>query len=65
MRFRAFGDSALDFQVRGWIAEPVLHGRAVDRVCTAVYKALNEAQIEIPFPQRVVHTESGQNFSTS
>jgi small-conductance mechanosensitive channel len=59
VRFRAFGDSALDFQVRGFIQEPVLHGRAVDRVCTAVYKALNEAGIEIPFPQHVVHMQSG------
>ena len=58
VRFRGFGDSALDFQVRGFIQEPVLHGRAVDRVCTAVYKALNEAEIEIPYPQRVVHMQS-------
>ena len=57
VRFRAFGASSLDFQVRGFIAEPVLHGRAVDRVCTAIYKALNEAEIEIPFPQHVVHMQ--------
>ena len=55
LRFRALGDSALLFQVRGYIDQPVLHGRAVDQVCTRLYEALNEAGIEIPFPQRVVH----------
>ena len=57
VRFRAFGDSALIFQVRGFIDHPVMHGRAVDQVCTAIYKHLNEAGIEIPFPQRVVHMQ--------
>ncbi len=54
VRFRSFGDSALVFQVRGYIDQPVLHGRAVDEVCTRLYDALNDANIEIPFPQRVV-----------
>ena len=55
VRFRSFGDSALIFQVRGYIDQPVLHGRAVDQLCTNLSDMLAEAQVEIPFPQRVVH----------
>ncbi len=58
VRFRSFGESALIFQLRGYINQPVLHGRALDQVCTKVYEALNEAQVTIPFPQRVVHMKS-------
>jgi small-conductance mechanosensitive channel len=55
VRFRSFGDSALLFQVRGFIEQPVLHGRAMDELGIRIYKALLAADIEIPFPQRVVH----------
>lgn len=58
VRFRSFGDSALMFQVRGFIDQPVLHGRAVDQVCTRLYEGLAAADIEIPFPQRVVHMQA-------
>ena len=55
VRFRAFGDSSLDFELLGWIEEPVLRGRALDALNTAVYKAFTQHDIEIPFPQRDVH----------
>ena len=54
IRFRELGDSALIFQVMAWIDQPVLRGRAVDQLNTAVYKRLAAEGIEIPFPQRVV-----------
>lgn len=54
VRFRNFGDSSLDFQLMGWIDEPVLRGRALDELNTGVYKGLAAAGIEIPFPQRDV-----------
>ena len=57
VRFRSFGDSAVMFQVRGFIDQPVLWGRAMDEVGIRIYDALNEAGIEIPFPQRVVHLQ--------
>ena len=57
VRFRSFGDSSVNFQVRGFIDEPVLWGRAMDDVGITIYNALNEAGIEIPFPQRVVHMQ--------
>ena len=57
VRFRSFGDSALELQLRGWISEPSLQGRAMDEVNTALYKRFAQEGIEIPFPQRVVHMQ--------
>jgi small-conductance mechanosensitive channel len=55
VRFIQMGDSALIFRVQGWIDEPVQRGLCIDGLNTAIYKALGRAEIEIPFPQRVVH----------
>ncbi|HIF91690.1 MAG: mechanosensitive ion channel family protein [Myxococcales bacterium] len=55
IRFIEMGDSALIFRIQGWIDEPALRGICIDRLNTAVYKALGQSEIEIPFPQRVVH----------
>lgn len=55
VRFRRFGDSSLEFELLCWIDEPVLRGRALDALNTAVYKRFMTDQIEIPFPQRDVH----------
>lgn len=52
--FLEFGDSALTFRIRWWLDSYVDTRRMFDSVNTAVYQALNEAGIEIPFPQRVV-----------
>jgi len=52
--FLEFGDSSLNFRIRWWLDSYVDTRRMFDSVNTAVYKALNEANIEIPFPQRVV-----------
>jgi MscS family membrane protein len=53
--FLEFGDSALVFRVRCWIKNYVEARRITDKMNTALYRALNEAGIEIPFPQRDVH----------
>ena len=52
--FLEFGDSALIFRVRWWIESYVDTRRMFDSVNTAIYNALKKANIEIPFPQRVV-----------
>ncbi|HSM70800.1 MAG TPA: hypothetical protein VK851_04595, partial [Anaerolineales bacterium] len=52
--FLEFGDSALTFRIRWWLDSYVDTRRMFDSVNTAVYRALNEAGIEIPFPQREV-----------
>jgi potassium efflux system protein len=55
--FRGFGDSSLDFELRIWT-----HGHLVFRVqsdvAVAVYDALEQAGITIPFPQRDLHLRS-------
>ncbi len=53
--FLTFGDSALIFRVRWWIESYVDTRRMYDRVNTAIYRALQQAGIVIPFPQRDVH----------
>ena len=55
IRFRAFGDSTLNFELLGWIQEPELRGRAVDALLTEIYKAFAAHKIEIAFPQLDVH----------
>lgn len=52
VRFRAFGDSSLDFQLMAWIDEPELRGRVRDILLTKIYKTFNEANIEFPYPKR-------------
>lgn len=56
--FLEFGDSALIFRVRCWIKDYVETRRIMDKMNTALYRALNEAGIVIPFPQRDIHLVS-------
>jgi small-conductance mechanosensitive channel len=56
--FREFGDSSLNFSVRFWIAEHERFLSVWSEVTVAVNKALAEAGIEIPFPQRDLHLKT-------
>jgi small-conductance mechanosensitive channel len=49
-----FGDSALVFRVRCWIEHYVETRRVIDKMNTALYRALDQAGIVIPMPQRAV-----------
>ncbi len=53
--FLQFGASALVFRVRWWLDSYVETRRMFDRVNTAIYNALNQAGIEIAYPQLDVH----------
>jgi small-conductance mechanosensitive channel len=53
--FLQFGESALIFRVRWWLESYVDTRRMFDRVNSAIYNALNEAGIEIPFPTREIY----------
>jgi small-conductance mechanosensitive channel len=55
VRLRGLGDSALEFELLGWIDEPVLRGRVLDSLYEQVYKRFLAEGIEIPFPQRELH----------
>jgi small-conductance mechanosensitive channel len=52
VRFRAFGDSSLDFELLAWITEPVLRGRVMHALNSEVYKAFAREGVEIPYPKR-------------
>ncbi len=52
VRMRGFGDSSLDFELLCWVAQPAQRGLVSHELYMAIYKGLNEAGIEIPFPQR-------------
>lgn len=56
--FLEFGDSALIFRVRWWLESYVDTRRMFDRVNTALYNALKEENIQLPFPQLDVHMKS-------
>ncbi len=57
--FLGFGDSSLNFEVRAFVSElghrvPVTH-----ELHRRIHRALNDAGIEIPFPQRDLHMKPG------
>lgn len=52
--FRGFGDSALQVEVRVWTDLFDLWLQTQSELAVALYAALREAGIEIPFPQREV-----------
>ncbi|WP_439026254.1 mechanosensitive ion channel family protein [Haloarchaeobius sp. DT45] len=54
MRFRRFGDSALEYELLCWVASPNREQRARHHINRTLYAALNDADIEIPFPKRDV-----------
>ena len=58
VRFRAFGDSILDFELLCWIDRPVDRGRLQHELGVNVYKAFARNDIEIPFPQRDLHVKT-------
>jgi MscS family membrane protein len=58
VRFRTFGDSGLNFELLSWIANPADRGRVSHELNCAVYKALRDNKIEIPFPQRDIHVRA-------
>ena len=66
VRFRSFGDSALEFELLCWAYQPDIKGKLMHQLNCEIYKSFNAAGIIIPFPQRDVHLvkESGEE-STS
>jgi hypothetical protein len=54
MRFRNFGDSALEYELLCWINSPTREAKAKHNLNRALYAGLNAANIEIPFPKRDV-----------
>ncbi len=61
--FRRFGESSLDFEARGFIANVTLRIIVISQLCVAIDQAFREAEIEIPFPQRDLHIRSAEGLS--
>lgn len=58
--FDGFGDSSLNFELGVWTQEQVRSPRTLrSHLNFAIDRALREANIEIPFPQRDLHVRSG------
>jgi len=58
--FVGFGDSSINFKLRGYCKEMVeVPDQLKSEVNFAIWYALKEAGIEIPFPQRDLHIKSG------
>ena len=58
--FKGFGDSALEFELLVWIADPPKQLLIMSDLYFAIEAALRQHNIEIPFPQRDLHIRSGQ-----
>lgn len=59
--FIAFGESSLDFQLRAWTSIASQWMNVKSDLAVGIYKALKEAKIEIPFPQRDLHLKTVNN----
>lgn len=58
VRFRALGNSSIDFELLCWVAEPSLKGLITHRLLKEIYNKLNTENISIPFPQMDVHVHN-------
>lgn len=61
VRYRRFGDSAVELEILAWIHLPENRGRALDALVVAVHDRLRAEGIEIPFPKRdlYLHPQGG------
>jgi small-conductance mechanosensitive channel len=54
----SYGDSAVNYALRFWIADPMDNVSICSEVQSGVWQAFRDGGIEIPFPQQVVHRQS-------
>ena len=55
VRFRAFGDSSLEFELLCWAKTPADRGRVIHELNLAIFSEFQKRKISIPFPQRDVY----------
>ena len=51
---QGYGDSAVNYEIRFWVADRRVMDDIVDRVMTRIWYALREQELEIPFPIRTI-----------
>lgn len=56
--FLGFGDNSLDFELKYWTENTERWFAQKSEIISEIYKALTDANIEIPFPQRDLHLRS-------
>ncbi len=59
--FIEFGESSLNFQLRAWTTVASRWMNVKSDLAIGIFKALKEAEIEIPFPQRDLHLKTVNN----
>jgi small-conductance mechanosensitive channel len=52
LRFRVFGASSLDFELRCWVYHPRYCSRVIDALNSKIYKEFERLQIEIPYTKQ-------------
>jgi small-conductance mechanosensitive channel len=55
VRFRAFGDSSLEFELLCWAKTPADRGRVIHELNLAIFNEFQSRKISIPFPQRDIY----------
>lgn len=63
VRFLEFGDSSLNFELLAWIARPEAQWIMRSQLNFGIDRALREAEIGIPFPQRDLHIKSAEGLA--
>ena len=58
--FLGFGDSAINFELLVWIAQPQKQPQIKSDLYFAIEASLKKYQIEIPYPQQDLHLRSGK-----
>ncbi|MEF8779155.1 MAG: mechanosensitive ion channel family protein [Haloferacaceae archaeon] len=61
IRFREFGDSGLEYEVRAFVHHPASEPRATHLLNREIYRRFDEEGIEIPYPQRDVRFPEGSS----
>ena len=60
VEFKAFGESALEFDLLVWTGDPRIQHRLISDLNYRVEANLRRHQIQVPFPQRDLHLRSPQ-----
>ncbi len=55
VRYRRFGDSAIELELLCWIDRPVNKGRTLHQLIKNIHRGFKSENIVIPFPQRDIH----------
>lgn len=63
LRFRVFGASSLDFELRCWVSHPAYCSRVIDALNSNIYKEFERLHIEIPYTKQDLYIKGlPENF---